>query len=227
MYNLVSQSVHIYKSRLETFLFNCASNRVNRRGLIDRASERLWIFGFMALYKCLIIIIIIHTAANSDATHKTAAVSTNQFVPLSIVAAVTWCGLVLRNEIGPMYGWSEASWPLRVSSRACQRGLWLVRGPRWRPMLARWLGQWSEVTSSPASTWMGDRQGRPSAVDLCPFVGVDLNLWPTVHIAVNQPTNQSINQSINRSIVIGAIDWIDLYRKCVAHGHRLPLTLMN
>jgi len=26
------------------------------------------------------------------------------------------------------------------------------------------------------STWMGDRQGRPSAVNLCPFVGVDLNL---------------------------------------------------
>jgi len=24
--------------------------------------------------------------------------------------------------------------------------------------------------------WMGDRQGRLSAVNLCPFVGVDLNL---------------------------------------------------
>jgi len=31
---------------------------------------------------------------------------------------------------------------------------------------------------------MGDRQGRLSAVNLCPFVGVDLNLWPTVYIAV-------------------------------------------
>jgi len=26
------------------------------------------------------------------------------------------------------------------------------------------------------STWMGDHQGRLSAVNLCPFVGVDLNL---------------------------------------------------
>jgi len=24
------------------------------------------------------------------------------------------------------------------------------------------------------NTWMGDRQGRPSTVNLCPFVGVDL-----------------------------------------------------
>jgi len=31
---------------------------------------------------------------------------------------------------------------------------------------------------------MGDRQGRPSAMNLCPFIGVDLNLWPTVYIAV-------------------------------------------
>jgi len=51
-------------------------------------------------------------------------------------------------------------------------------------LLARWLGHWSSVTSSPVSTWMGDLQGRLSAVNLCPFVGVDLNLWPTVHIAV-------------------------------------------
>jgi len=44
---------------------------------------------------------------------------------------------------------------------------------------ARW------ATSTSVSTWMGDRQGRPSAVDLCPFVGVDVNLWPTtVYIAV-------------------------------------------
>jgi len=30
---------------------------------------------------------------------------------------------------------------------------------------------------------MGDHQGRPSTVNLCPFVGVDLNLWLTVYIA--------------------------------------------
>jgi len=31
---------------------------------------------------------------------------------------------------------------------------------------------------------MGGRQEKLSAVNLCPFVGVDINLWPTVHIAV-------------------------------------------
>jgi len=31
---------------------------------------------------------------------------------------------------------------------------------------------------------MGDRQGRPSAAILRPFVGVDLDLRPTVYIAV-------------------------------------------
>jgi len=30
---------------------------------------------------------------------------------------------------------------------------------------------------------MGDHQGTPSAVNLCPFVSVDLNLWPTIYIA--------------------------------------------
>jgi len=29
---------------------------------------------------------------------------------------------------------------------------------------------------------MGDRQGRLSTVNLCPFVDVDLNLWPTVRL---------------------------------------------
>jgi len=43
---------------------------------------------------------------------------------------------------------------------------------------------WSSATSTAVSTWMGDRKGRPSAVKLCPFVGVDLNLWQTVYIAV-------------------------------------------
>jgi len=33
-----------------------------------------------------------------------------------------------------------------------------------------------EVTLSPVSTWMGDRHGRLNAVNLCPFIGVDLNL---------------------------------------------------
>jgi len=32
------------------------------------------------------------------------------------------------------------------------------------------------ATSTLVSTWMGDRQGRPSAVNLRPFVGVNLNL---------------------------------------------------
>jgi len=31
---------------------------------------------------------------------------------------------------------------------------------------------------------MGDHQGRLDVVNLSPFVGVDLNLWPTVNIAV-------------------------------------------
>jgi len=33
-------------------------------------------------------------------------------------------------------------------------------GPRWRPLLARWLGHRAYVTSSPVSTWMGDHQER-------------------------------------------------------------------
>jgi len=40
------------------------------------------------------------------------------------------------------------------------------------------------ATSTSVSTWMGDRRGRPSAVNLCPFVGVDLYMWPTVYLAV-------------------------------------------
>jgi len=40
------------------------------------------------------------------------------------------------------------------------------------------------ATSTSVSTWMGDHQGRPSAENLCPFVGVDINLWLTVCIAV-------------------------------------------
>jgi len=38
-------------------------------------------------------------------------------------------------------------------------------------------------TSTSVSTCIGDHQRRPSAVNLSPIVGVDLNLWPTVYIA--------------------------------------------
>jgi hypothetical protein len=72
-----------------------------------------------------------------------------------------------------------------------------VGGLRWRPRLSQWHVHWSWATSSPVSTWMGDRQGRLSAVSLSPFVGVGLNLWPTVHIAVIVLTRTLINQSIN------------------------------
>jgi len=34
----------------------------------------------------------------------------------------------------------------------------------------------SHAWKSLVSAWMGDCQGRPSSVKLCPFVGVDLNL---------------------------------------------------
>jgi len=37
----------------------------------------------------------------------------------------------------------------------------------------------SSTTLSLVSTWMGDRQGKPSAVNLCLFVDVDLNLHVT------------------------------------------------
>jgi len=57
-------------------------------------------------------------------------------------------------------------------------------GLRWRPRLAQWHVHWSWATSTSVSTWIGDRQGRPSSVYLCPFVGVDLNLWLTVYTVV-------------------------------------------
>jgi len=44
---------------------------------------------------------------------------------------------------------------------------------------------------------MGDHQGRPSAVNLCPFVGVDLNMLKTVYRAYSRhfltPTGGKIN----------------------------------
>ena len=54
--------------------------------------------------------------------------------------------------------------------------------PRQKPVhdynkaLIDFLSQPNTITSTAASTWMGDHQGRPYAVYLCPFVGVDLNL---------------------------------------------------
>jgi len=44
-------------------------------------------------------------------------------------------------------------------------------------------GTFNEVKAQ-YDTWMGDRQGRLGAVNLGPFVGVDLSLWPTVYIAL-------------------------------------------
>jgi len=41
---------------------------------------------------------------------------------------------------------------------------------------------------------MGDLRGRTGAVNLGPFVGVDLNLWPTVHIDVIVLT-RTLNES--------------------------------
>jgi len=38
-------------------------------------------------------------------------------------------------------------------------------------------------TSTSVNTWMGDHHERPGAVNLGSFVGVDINLWPTVHYA--------------------------------------------
>jgi len=65
---------------------------------------------------------------------------------------------------------------------------------RWRPMLARSLKV--NIMSSPVSIWMGDRQGRPSAVNLRPFVGVDFNLRPTVIVL------PYINQSISHILCV-------------------------
>jgi len=44
---------------------------------------------------------------------------------------------------------------------------------------------------------MGDRQGR---LNLCPFVGVDLNQWPTVYIRYR--ADKDVNHSINQSFTI-------------------------
>jgi len=45
---------------------------------------------------------------------------------------------------------------------------------------------------------MSDRQERPSAVNLCPFVGVDL-MWPTVYRADTWGRNMNQTQTLNAS----------------------------
>jgi len=70
-------------------------------------------------------------------------------------------------------------------SRYCRHtALHVGWGLRWLPRLAQWHVHWSKVSSTSVSTWMSDRQGRPNAVNLYQFVGVDLKLWPTIYIAV-------------------------------------------
>jgi len=49
---------------------------------------------------------------------------------------------------------------------------------------------------------MGDRQGRPSDVNLCPFVGVDLNLWPTVCVYSRHRADTDVKWIISWSIQI-------------------------
>jgi len=66
----------------------------------------------------------------------------------------------------------------------------------------------NSYTSSLVSTWMGDHQGKLSAAHLCPFVGVELNLWPTVQNSryrADTDENQSINQSIQLTCKHGQI----------------------
>jgi len=50
--------------------------------------------------------------------------------------------------------------------------------------IAQWHVHWSWGTSSSVGIWMGDRPRRSGAVNLGPFVGVDLNPSLTVYTAV-------------------------------------------
>jgi len=70
---------------------------------------------------------------------------------------------------------------------------------------------------------MGDHQGRLIAVNACPFVGVDLNLWPPcsgrrhdshidVHIAVIVLKRTLYNQSINH--ILWSVGTIRSNRLC-------------
>jgi len=52
----------------------------------------------------------------------------------------------------------------------------------WWPSQAQWHVHWSYGTSIYVSTCMGDHQGTLGAVNLGPFISVDLNLWPTVFV---------------------------------------------
>jgi len=61
------------------------------------------------------------------------------------------------------------------------------------------------MTSISVTTWMGDHEGRPRAVNLCPFVGLELNLWPTVYIAVIVLTR--IWSDSNKAIKNGITTW--------------------
>jgi len=47
--------------------------------------------------------------------------------------------------------------------------------PRARPIREWWKLSYVDLGES-VNTWMGDHQGRPGAVNLGPFVGVNFNL---------------------------------------------------
>jgi len=54
----------------------------------------------------------------------------------------------------------------------------------WWPRLAQWCHLANEtklITSISVSTWIGDQQWRPGAVNLGPFFGVNFELWPIVY----------------------------------------------
>jgi len=75
-------------------------------------------------------------------------------------------------------------------------------------------------TSTSVSIWMGDHQGRLGAVNLwtCgPFVGVDLNLWPTVCIAVcsrRADTDVKSNESNQTAIHVRHVDTCQRLSSC-------------
>jgi len=100
---------------------------------------------------------------------------------------VSWCAdsFMVTGFLSAHKSW--ARWLMR--KRGNEIGLpSLILDLRWRPIrLAQWHVHWSKETSTSVSTWMGDHQLRPSAVNQCPFVGVDLNMWPTFY----RPTGSS------------------------------------
>jgi len=95
--------------------------------------------------------------------------------PLSIVHQV---------QVDMLSSWNNSStWTVLQLSRAqCfTRSLYKVCGGD-QVWLSAWPVRWSKVTSTSVSTWMGDHQGRLDAVNLNPFVDVDVTVWPTVYI---------------------------------------------